>query len=869
MTQTQPTPAVVETSELKQSAARRFFTKHFGSILGVLVFALALWLLHREIREHSIAEITASFRNISPTSLLIAFLLTLINYPVLIAYDWLAIKAIGKQVPLRKIVGASFLAYSIGNVLGSLLGGATIRYRLYSDSELTPSDVLKLVVFIGWTFWIGLFATSGMLFVAFPFELPSDSGFPLRASYPIGMVLIGLVGLYVLASFLFPKPIRLWAYSIQIPRPKLIAAQCFIVALDLFVASGVLYALMPESMSLGYVAFTSVFMFAIVAALISNVPGGLGVLELILIMVLGSQGRSDLIGALLAFRVIYYFLPFVSGILVLGIQESRVHHARLKQVSSVLKRIAAVVMPRVFYVCVFFTGIMLLFSGALPLDSARMPWLRSVLPLSVVEFSHFLNSIMGVAMLVLARGLRRRIDTAYWATLALVAISCLVSLAKGFDYELALLLAGLFILLLPFRSYYYRTGRLGFGGLDMKWFLAVSMVLVSTTWLLFFAHKHFELSGSLWWQFELNKEAPRSARALVGAIVFALVVGLSQLFSPAKRPPTLPSSTDLEDAKRIIEQSSNTTGFLGLMGDKRFVFSDERDAFVMFGVEGRSWIAMGPPIGPEKAAKLAAWKFRELCDTQGVWPAFYQVGDEDLSLCIDLGLSMIKLGEEAVVPLDEFTTGGSQRKSLRKNVEKLDKVGCRFEIWTPETVVARMSELKGISDAWLGNKNTAEKGFSVGFFASDYIRHFHVAVVLQNDNPIAFANLLITENKSELSVDLMRYIPNSPNGIMDYLFTEIMLWGNREGYASFNLGMAPLSGIESHRLSSWWSRVSSLAFRHGEHFYNFQGLRAYKEKFRPEWSPKYLASPGGFALPQILANISTLIAGGLLKLVRK
>lgn len=869
MANTKSPDANVDSASPSQSPVRRFLSNHAGSIVGVLVFALALWLLNHQIHEHSVAEISASFRNIPPSSLLCAFLLTLANYPILIAYDWLAIKAIGKQIPMRKIIGASFLAYSIGNVLGALLGGATIRYRLYSDSELTPADVLKLIVFIGWTFWVGLFATSGFLFVFVPFELPSDSGLWLRASHPIGLVLLGLVGLYVLASVLFPRPIRVGSRTFQIPRPTLILAQCLIVALDLFVASAVLYSLMPESMPLSYLAFSSVFMFAIVAALISHVPGGLGVLELILIIVLGSQGRSELIGALLAFRVIYYFLPFLVGILVLGIQESRTHQARIVQVSAVVKRVAAVVMPRVFYVCVFSAGVLLLFSGALPIDSARMPWLRSSLPLSLVEISHFLNSIFGVALLVLARGLRRRIDTAYWATLTLIAISCFVSIIKGFDYELATILAVLFALLLPCRSYYYRTGRLGFGGLDLRWFLAVAMVLLSTTWLVFFAHKQFEISGSLWWQFEINKEAPRSARALVGAIVFAFVVGLSQLFAPAKRPPTLPSAIDMEDAKRIIEQSPNTTAFLGLLGDKRFVFTDERDAFVMFGVEGKSWIAMGPPIGPERAAKQAAWKFRELCDMQGVWPVFYQVSDEDLPLCIDLGLNMIKLGEEAVVSLNDFASESSKRKSLRKNVDKLDKSGCRFEIWSPDVVVSRMDELKAISDAWLGSKNTAEKGFSVGFFASDYIRHFHVAVVMHNDRPIAFANLLLTVNKSELSVDLMRYIPDSPNGIMDYLFTQIMLWGNQEGYATFNLGMAPLSGIESHRLSSWWSRVSALAFRHGEHFYNFQGLRAYKDKFRPDWSPKYLASPGGFALPQILANISTLIAGGLIKLVRK
>ena len=98
---------------------------------------------------------------------------------------------------------------------------------------------------------------------------------------------------------------------------------------------------------------------------------------------------------------------------------------------------------------------------------------------------------------------------------------------------------------------------------------------------------------------------------------------------------------------------------------------------------------------------------------------------------------------------------------------------------------------------------------------------------------------------------------------MEYLFIQLILWGKTEGYQWFNMGMAPLSGFEGHRLASIWSRVGSYIFQHGEHFYNFQGLRQYKEKFDPEWSPKYLVCPSGLALPRILANIQTLISGSL------
>jgi len=115
----------------------------------------------------------------------------------------------------------------------------------------------------------------------------------------------------------------------------------------------------------------------------------------------------------------------------------------------------------------------------------------------------------------------------------------------------------------------------------------------------------------------------------------------------------------------------------------------------------------------------------------------------------------------------------------------------------------------------------------------------------------------------------MRFLPDAPDGVMEYLFIELMLWGAAEGYEWFNVGMAPLSGMEARALAPLWNRVNALVYRHGENFYNFQGLRAYKEKFDPEWSPRYLAAPGGFALPRVIADVASLISGGLTGVVRK
>ena len=128
---------------------------------------------------------------------------------------------------------------------------------------------------------------------------------------------------------------------------------------------------------------------------------------------------------------------------------------------------------------------------------------------------------------------------------------------------------------------------------------------------------------------------------------------------------------------------------------------------------------------------------------------------------------------------------------------------------------------------------------------------------------MACTNIWCGADKTEISPDLMRYLPTAPRSVMEYLFVQLILWGREQGYEHCNLGMCPLSGLEARALAPLGARLGDFVFRHGEHFYNFQGLRDYKAGFDPEWRPRYLACPGGIALPMVLTNIATLVSGGL------
>jgi phosphatidylglycerol lysyltransferase len=458
---------------------------------------------------------------------------------------------------------------------------------------------------------------------------------------------------------------------------------------------------------------------------------------------------------------------------------------------------------------------------------------------------------------------------AYLVALALLAAGSALSLAKGWDYEEAIVLGATFLLLAPFRRYFYRSASLLGEPFKWGWIVSIVIVLSGSAWLAVFAHTHPNYSIEPWWRLALHAEASRSLRAAVGAIGLAVLFTTWRLLRPMRPRPAPAGEADIERARPIVERSAWTYANLAFRADKALLFSEPGNAFMMYGRMGRSWIAMGDPVGPEEEALELRWQFRDLCDRFDGWCVFFEVRPGHAGLYADLGLTLTQLGEEARVDLASFSVDGPERRDLRQSHAKLVRSGCRFEILPREAVPAVLPAVARISDAWLAGKSTREKGFSNASFDARYLSYFPLAVVRKDGEIIAFANLWLGAGKQELSVDLMRHLPDAPNGTMDMLFTELLLWGRREGYRWFNFGMAPLSGLDGRADAPLWHRVGNFVYRHGEHFYNFHGLRRYKQKFDPVWTPLYLASPGGIALPAILIDVTALIAGGLTGIVGK
>lgn len=324
-----------------------------------------------------------------------------------------------------------------------------------------------------------------------------------------------------------------------------------------------------------------------------------------------------------------------------------------------------------------------------------------------------------------------------------------------------------------------------------------------------------------------------------------------------------PSAADLQRAAALAARSPWTYANLVLRGDKSLLFSATGDAFLMYGRHGRSWIAMGDPVGAESGAEELVRAFRELCRRRRGWPVFFEVRREHRAWYESNGMHLTPLGEEARVDLASFSLRSAALKSVRQAHARAVRGKCAFELLPPSAVPELVPALARVSAAWLEGKATHEKGFSNASFDGTYLAHFPVAVVRRAEEIVAFANVWPGAGRAELSVDLMRHVPDAPPGTMDFLFAELLAWGREQGYRWFNFGMAPLAGLDASGAAPVWRFVGSLVYRHGEHFYNFEGLRRFKAKFAPVWTPLYLASPGGLALPIVLVDVTALIAGGV------
>jgi phosphatidylglycerol lysyltransferase len=833
---------------------------HWASAtIGFGLVVVAVFVLGRELRQLPPGALTEGLAQIPGAALGLATLFTFFNYLILTGYDQLAFRYIRRAISPWQVALASFVGYAIANNVGfALVSGTSARYRFYSRWGLSGQEISRVVVFYSGTYWLGLIVLGGIaLSAGVVTGLPSSV--PAWATHVAGWVLLGCAVVYPAAAVLRRSPVRIAGIDLPLPSLPLVSAQFLLSILDWTLAAAVLYVLLPEPRP-DFPFVVGAFLAAQLVALVSHVPGGLGVFESLMILMLQLPAAAAL-PALALFRVVYYLVPLAVALAVLLSDEFYHRRHAMVQWGNAFGTLTAAIAPRLIAVFMLLGAGVLLWSGATPAVPLRLAWLNTWLPLPVIEAAHFAGSLAGAALLVVSWGLARRLRAAYS-----IGVSCLVtgiaaSMLKGGDIEAAAVLAALLIALLLARDEFDRSAALSDIPLSPPWVLAGLAVVGASIGIGLFAYRHVQFAPDLWWQFGVSDDASRFLRALTGVVVFALILGLRALFRPTPPAFVKPSTSDLDLAATVIGNQSHPSANLALAGDKALMWNTARTAFLMYGVRRRTWVALGDPVGSDLEAEPLVRRFLERCDDFQGTPVFFGASRQWLHVYADYGLTFTRLGQEARVFLPHFALDGSGHKRLRTTLHRITRRGAGIRIAWGNEVGGLLPQLADVSEAWLAERGGAEAGFIVGSFDPRYLRRLPVAVLEVERRVEAFAVIWPGQGHEEVAVDLQRHRPSGPRGSADALLAWLLVWARHEGYRWFNLGLLPPTGAGAVPVAPFWSSAAPVLYGRADTSAHLRALKEERERFNPVWEPRYLVYPGGLTLSHVVSDLTGLIAG--------
>lgn len=826
-------------------------------VVPLLILSLALHGLASEFDEHGYRAIRQAFRQLSGMQITLTVVLGLASYACLIGFDAIGLRRSGIRVHPARIGITAFLAHTLGQTVGfAALTGGAVRLRGYRSAGLDLAQIGQVVLMSTLGFVFGAWL---LISVALCME-PAAAALAL----PLNPDAVRIVGIVALLAYLGTvllvgrdgRQFSVFGHALWLPDRRTMLGVTVLSVIELVLASAAFYVLLPDSTPTGLPGFVGLYLVAVLAGLVSTVPAGLGVFEWSLLKLLPQVAPAAVLAAALIYRVTYYVLPLVLATLLALAPALRQPLQASAGATRAGWNALRPWLPQIIALAVFSIGAALVIDGTLP--TPRRHLVNASLP--ILETSHLIGSLSGVALLLIGQGLARRSHAAWMLAMAVCVVTPLPLWLRGGQPLIAVSALLVAMALWAARREFYRQGALLDEAWSWPWLRNLGLVLVAVTWLLFFTYSHVEYQNELWWQFAVSGNAPRALRALLVVAIALVMFGLARLLHSTRSPLPAADEATLQSLAPVLAGATDTQACLVLTADKAVLRDEAKLGFVMMQRYGGSLIAMGDPVGPPEVARALIWRFREEADRLGLRPVFYQVGESYWQTYLDLGLGLVKLGEEAMVPLHDFVLEGRERADLRQAWNRGKRGGLSFRVAPVEEIPSLLPRLHAISNAWLEDKAGDEKGFSLGSYDPDYLVRFPVALVEAGGQIVAFANLWQAPAGAELSVDLMRHASEAPKGTMDFLFIELFLWGRAQGYARFSLGMAPLSGLAQHRLAGRWNRLAGLLARHGERFYGFSGLRRFKSKFDPQWRPRYLAAPGGMHLPAALLDATRLIS---------
>ncbi|MBC1287047.1 bifunctional lysylphosphatidylglycerol flippase/synthetase MprF [Listeria booriae] len=766
----------------------------------------------------------------SPQSILIMIIVGLIAVTPMLLYDFVIVKLLPGKFPISHIITSGWITNTFTNIggFGGVLG-ASLRASFYGKNANHKQILLAISK-------IALFLVSGLsiycLVGLVTLFIPNFANH-FRNYWP--WLLAG--GLYFPVLFIITKwKSKTLFEDLPLKRELLLILASLLewaFAFGCFVIIGVL---MNEPVDVAKIF--PLFVIASVIGIASMVPGGVGTFDVVMILGLEQLGVSTELSVawLLFYRIFYYIIPFAAGLLFFVQKAGKKFNDYLEGLPRLfLQKLA----HRFLVLFVYFSGLMLIISAAIPNAIYHLPLLYKLAPFSFFFVSQITMIAFGFLLLGLARGIESKVTKAYVTTIVVLGCAIFNTLAQGFSVKAAIFLGIVLFCVYLARNEFYREklvytwSKIIF---DSALFLVclVGYVVIGIYNSPRVPH-HKKIPDFLL--------IPSEHVWITGFIGVAIaVISLIVIFYYfSGKNITIGEPFDARRLRKHLAQyKGNEVTHTMFLRDKLLFWSKDDKLLFPFKVAADKMVIMGEPVGDPDYLEEALEELMTYADRYGYRPVFYEVDVDMLAFLHDHGFDFMKIGEEGFVSLPEFTLTGKKRKGERALMNKFEREGYTFEIIHPSFDDRTIQRLRDISDDWLDGRT--EKGFSLGFFDVYYLEQAPVAIAKDAEGEIiAFASMMPCYNDEMTSIDLMRYGKDAPSGIMDFLFINLFQHGQAEGYQIFNAGMAPLSNVGSSQFAFLGERLAGLVYRYSQGFYGFQGLRNYKSKYVTTWVQKFVA----------------------------
>ncbi len=767
----------------------------------------------------------------------IIILLGIISYLPLSMYDFVLKKRVGIDLDNKKLFKFSWIASSIASVAG--FGGSTaigLKNNFYKDhvkdNKLLIKEISKIVA-LNFT---------GFSIVCFGYVLNNFSDLKFDSLINVVTILISLY-IPVLTVYLIYKYIK----GDETEKASVKdAAKIIVISTIEWISTLVLVysILIILDIKIEIFEFVPIFIMAILVAIVSMSPGGIGSFDLTLILGLEAFNvpSEKVLLAIFLYRASYYLIPLIIGLLLYA-------HEMWMKIDEDIADIITTALSKAAHIgiiiLVFSSGVILLINEAIPDVVDKIAIVRKAYYLSIMHPVNKVGIIVGFLLIAISRLLIYKSKKIYKLTLGLVALAISVTVIGDVDYNRTIYLIGVAILLWISKKQYYRENFV------MRWGIFLQDILILFSFQILYLYTvYINLHGTIGkipltnYKIQHIKNYGNSMLIIsaAGFIVSLLFLGILYYKNNKNDFPRIKLSDCEEDVNSILEKfEGNSVIHFVYLNDKFVYFNKDKDVFMQYQIYANKIVILGNPVGNKDNIFNSIQELYDLGDKYGYTPVFCSIDKTLIPYLHETGYELMKLGEEAAVNLNEFTLQGRKMKSVRNALSRVEKEEYTFEIVKPPFDDKFIIDIKNVSDEWLGGRK--EKGFSIGFFDIDYLSREPIAVVKNNSGEIkGFTNIMpMYDNNKTLSIDLMRFSHSACNGIMDFMFVNLFEWGGENGYSRFNMGLAPLSNVGRSKYSFLREKIAFQVYLHGQNFYSFKGLKKFKEKYCESWDGRYMA----------------------------